>query len=107
MKKLDSTMVVRVLYGSETGTAQDVAEQIWKSAKRFCYCSFGINPLLLLLLVIFILHTFPLRLINNYEKRIDILNGIASKHSSVLIFLFILICFLILLFFFIPINIKL
>lgn len=27
-------MVIRVLYGSETGTAQDVAEQIWKSAKR-------------------------------------------------------------------------
>lgn len=32
-------MVVRVLYGSETGTAQDVAEQIWKSAKRFSCCS--------------------------------------------------------------------
>ncbi|KYN34593.1 NADPH-dependent diflavin oxidoreductase 1 [Trachymyrmex septentrionalis] len=27
-------MMIRVLYGSETGTAQDVAEQIWKSAKR-------------------------------------------------------------------------
>ncbi|XP_032682772.1 NADPH-dependent diflavin oxidoreductase 1-like isoform X1 [Odontomachus brunneus] len=34
MKKLDNAVVVRVLYGSETGTAQDVAEQIWKSAKR-------------------------------------------------------------------------
>ncbi|XP_036141862.1 NADPH-dependent diflavin oxidoreductase 1-like [Monomorium pharaonis] len=27
-------IVMQVLYGSETGTAQDVAEQIWKSAKR-------------------------------------------------------------------------
>ncbi|XP_020284524.1 NADPH-dependent diflavin oxidoreductase 1 [Pseudomyrmex gracilis] len=27
-------LTIRVLYGSETGTAQDVAEQIWKSAKR-------------------------------------------------------------------------
>lgn len=45
MKKLDNMMlVVRVLYGSETGTAQDIAEQIWKSAKRFCYCSSDINP---------------------------------------------------------------
>lgn len=26
--------MIRILYGSETGTAQDVAEQIWKSAKR-------------------------------------------------------------------------
>ncbi|XP_019888918.2 NADPH-dependent diflavin oxidoreductase 1 isoform X1 [Ooceraea biroi] len=26
--------LIRILYGSETGTAQDVAEQIWKSAKR-------------------------------------------------------------------------
>ncbi|XP_012063094.1 PREDICTED: NADPH-dependent diflavin oxidoreductase 1 [Atta cephalotes] len=33
MTKMDE-MVIRVLYGSETGTAQDVAEQIWKSAKR-------------------------------------------------------------------------
>lgn len=33
MTKMDK-MVIRVLYGSETGTAQDVAEQIWKSAKR-------------------------------------------------------------------------
>ena len=31
-------MKITTLYGSETGTAQDVAEQIWKSAKRFCYC---------------------------------------------------------------------
>ncbi|XP_014467335.1 PREDICTED: NADPH-dependent diflavin oxidoreductase 1 [Dinoponera quadriceps] len=34
MTKTDSAVVVRVLYGSETGTAQDVAEQAWKSAKR-------------------------------------------------------------------------
>ncbi|KAL6434843.1 hypothetical protein ACFW04_005193 [Cataglyphis niger] len=27
-------LVMQVLYGSETGTAQDVAEQIWKSAQR-------------------------------------------------------------------------
>lgn len=27
-------MNITILYGSETGTAQDVAEQIWKSAKR-------------------------------------------------------------------------
>ncbi|XP_054009179.1 NADPH-dependent diflavin oxidoreductase 1 isoform X3 [Hylaeus anthracinus] len=27
---------ITILYGSETGTAQDVAEQIWKSAKRKC-----------------------------------------------------------------------
>ena len=27
-------MHITILYGSETGTAQDVAEQIWKSAKR-------------------------------------------------------------------------
>ncbi|OAD53173.1 NADPH-dependent diflavin oxidoreductase 1 [Eufriesea mexicana] len=27
-------MKITILYGSETGTAQDVAEQIWKSAKR-------------------------------------------------------------------------
>ncbi|XP_011702761.1 PREDICTED: NADPH-dependent diflavin oxidoreductase 1 [Wasmannia auropunctata] len=33
MTKMDE-MVIRILYGSETGTAQDVAEQIWKSAKR-------------------------------------------------------------------------
>ncbi|KAL6254552.1 hypothetical protein P5V15_014605 [Pogonomyrmex californicus] len=33
MTKMDE-MIIRVLYGSETGTAQDVAEQIWKSAKR-------------------------------------------------------------------------
>ncbi|XP_067205556.1 NADPH-dependent diflavin oxidoreductase 1 isoform X4 [Linepithema humile] len=33
MTKMDE-MMIRVLYGSETGTAQDVAEQIWKSAKR-------------------------------------------------------------------------
>lgn len=33
MMKMDE-IVIRVLYGSETGTAQDVAEQIWKSAKR-------------------------------------------------------------------------
>lgn len=33
---------VTILYGSETGTAEDVAEQIWKSAKRFCYCSLSI-----------------------------------------------------------------
>lgn len=31
-------MKITILYGSETGTAQDVAEQIWKNAKRFCYC---------------------------------------------------------------------
>lgn len=35
MTKMDE-MMIQVLYGSETGTAQDVAEQIWKSAKRFC-----------------------------------------------------------------------
>lgn len=29
---------ITILYGSETGTAQDVAEQIWKDAKRFCHC---------------------------------------------------------------------
>lgn len=28
-----------VLYGSETGTAQDTAEDIWKNAKRFHYHS--------------------------------------------------------------------
>ncbi|KYN01720.1 NADPH-dependent diflavin oxidoreductase 1 [Cyphomyrmex costatus] len=33
MTKMDEMMIL-VLYGSETGTAQDVAEQIWKSAKR-------------------------------------------------------------------------
>lgn len=38
MMKMDE-IVIRVLYGSETGTAQDVAEQIWKSAKRFYYHS--------------------------------------------------------------------
>ncbi|XP_076162157.1 NADPH-dependent diflavin oxidoreductase 1-like [Ptiloglossa arizonensis] len=27
---------ITILYGSETGTAQDVAEQIWKDAKRTC-----------------------------------------------------------------------
>lgn len=27
-------MNVTILYGSETGTAQDTAEQIWKIAKR-------------------------------------------------------------------------
>lgn len=25
---------ITILYGSETGTAQDTAEQIWKSSKR-------------------------------------------------------------------------
>lgn len=34
MTKMNDTVTVCVLYGSETGTAQDVAEQIWKSAKR-------------------------------------------------------------------------
>ncbi|XP_043250700.1 NADPH-dependent diflavin oxidoreductase 1 isoform X1 [Colletes gigas] len=29
-----NNMKITILYGSETGTAQDVAEQIWKSAKR-------------------------------------------------------------------------
>jgi len=32
-------LVLQVLYGSETGTAQDVAEQIWKSAQRFYFYS--------------------------------------------------------------------
>lgn len=27
---------ISILYGSETGTAQDIAEQIWKYSKR-CY----------------------------------------------------------------------
>jgi flavodoxin len=26
---------ITILYGSETGTAQDIAEQIWKRSKRF------------------------------------------------------------------------
>lgn len=29
------TIRLTILYGSETGTAQDIAEEIWKSAKRF------------------------------------------------------------------------
>lgn len=36
-------MNVTILYGSETGTAQDTAEQIWKIAKRlvpFYFCDF-------------------------------------------------------------------
>lgn len=45
MERMDSAVLVRVVYGSETGTAQDVAEHIWKSAKRFCYCCSGMNPL--------------------------------------------------------------
>lgn len=28
-----------ILYGSETGTAQDLAEQIWRESKRFHFCS--------------------------------------------------------------------
>jgi len=32
-------LVLQVLYRSKMGTAQDVAEQIWKSAQRFCFYS--------------------------------------------------------------------
>lgn len=52
MTKMDE-IIIRVLYGSETGTAQDVAEQIWKSAKRFCivplyhFSPFGMQMLFL------------------------------------------------------------
>lgn len=39
-KQLDTMdFGITILYASETGTAQDVAEQIWKSAKRFCCLS--------------------------------------------------------------------
>lgn len=49
-------LTIRVLYGSETGTAQDVAEQIWKSAKRCCYCSFF----------------FAIRFVNLYDINIQV-----------------------------------
>ncbi|XP_033220505.1 NADPH-dependent diflavin oxidoreductase 1 [Belonocnema kinseyi] len=57
-------MNVTILYGSETGTAQDTAEQIWKSAKRNnlkCSVSsmdeYNITNLLFEKLVIFVVST--------------------------------------------------
>ncbi|KAL0122246.1 hypothetical protein PUN28_007176 [Cardiocondyla obscurior] len=57
-------IVIRVLYGSETGTAQDVAEQIWKSAKRkglqstvSCLDDYDIQHLSLEQLIIFVVAT--------------------------------------------------
>ncbi|KAG7200700.1 hypothetical protein KM043_001251 [Ampulex compressa] len=55
---------ITILYGSETGTAQDVAEQIWKSAKRRGLCStvcalddYDVRNLALEKLVIFVVAT--------------------------------------------------
>lgn len=42
MKEMTRKMVV--LYGSQTGTAQDISENIWRESKRF-YFNGGVKPM--------------------------------------------------------------
>lgn len=33
-----------ILYGSQTGTAQDISENIWRESKRY-HCNGGVKPM--------------------------------------------------------------